>query len=366
MKMDTDFHMAKGEGETGYINNSRFQRKALFETKRVLQKAVTGLCSVVQPPPGNLVVADLGCSSGENTLIFVSEVINAIRGYPLEVQFFLNDLPGNDFNYIFRSLENFKKSRSTKEEHRHRFTFLGCQGPTTPGFSLPKAFICFTHPIVSTGTLRYLPPHGLDVNSKTYLNKGNIYIAKTTPLSVVKLYQDQFQMDLLLFLRLRYEELVLGGNMVLTFLGRKNEDVYGGDLNHLSGLLAQSILCLVHKGLVQEEKLDAFNLPFYGPSVDEVKAVVRESELFDINSVKLFESNWDPYDDSEGHSIQHSIQSGENVAKSIRAVVEPLFASHFGGSVLDELFKEYARNITRHLESEKTMYSVIVLSLQRR
>jgi len=64
---------------------------------------------------------------------------------------------------------------------------------------------------------------------------------------VVKLYQQLFQMDLLLFLKLRYEELVFGGQMVLTFLGRKNEDVYKGDLNHLCGLLALSIQSLVQK-----------------------------------------------------------------------------------------------------------------------
>ncbi|CAN6194999.1 unnamed protein product [Urochloa humidicola] len=45
--------------------------------------------------------------------------------------------------------------------------------------------------------------------------------------------------------------------MVLAFLGWKNEDVYKGDLNHLCGLLAQSVQSLVSKGLVQEEKLDA-------------------------------------------------------------------------------------------------------------
>jgi hypothetical protein len=66
---------------------------------------------------------------------------------------------------------------------------------------------------------------------------------------VVKLYQELFETDLLLFLKLRHA----GGQMVLTFLGRKNEDVYKGDLNHACGLLAQSIKSLVHKA--QQNKL---------------------------------------------------------------------------------------------------------------
>jgi hypothetical protein len=80
-----------------------------LETKQVLEKAVKEICSSVLPP--KLVVADLGCSSGENTLIFVSQAINAMSdSQQMEVQFFLNDLPENDFNYIFRSLGNFKES----------------------------------------------------------------------------------------------------------------------------------------------------------------------------------------------------------------------------------------------------------------
>jgi hypothetical protein len=84
-------------------------------------------------------------------------------------------------------------------------------------------------------------PDGLDGN------KRNIYIAKATPLSVVRLYQEQFQKDLMLFLELRYEELVVGGQMVLTFLGRKEEDVYSGNLNYLCELLAHSLQSLVEK-----------------------------------------------------------------------------------------------------------------------
>jgi hypothetical protein len=84
-------------------------------------------------------------------------------------------------------------------------------------------------------------------DQRACLNAENIYIANTTPRFVVKLYQEQFSHDMLLFLRLRYEELVFGGQMVLTFLGGKNEDVYQGDLNHLSfGITCKG--CAISRG----------------------------------------------------------------------------------------------------------------------
>jgi hypothetical protein len=116
---------------------------------------------------------------------------------------------------------------------------------------------------------------------------------------------------------------------------------------------------------VGKEKLDSFNLPIYGPSVDEVKTVVKQSELFDINKIELFEHNWDPYDYSKSDHVDDPLQSGMNVAKCLRAVMEPLFGSHFGESVLDALFDKYAHNVAEHLEREKTKYSIIVLSLKK-
>jgi jasmonate O-methyltransferase len=75
-----------------------------------------------------MVVVDLGCSSGPNALVIVSEVMSKVRAIAREesaapphcracvgVQFFLNDLPSNDFNLVFRSLEQLQEL-STEEE----------------------------------------------------------------------------------------------------------------------------------------------------------------------------------------------------------------------------------------------------------
>lgn len=330
------------------------------------------------PNPTILTVVDLGCSSGENTLLFVSNVLAAIRCHGdklprgnqlVELQFFLNDLPGNDFNHVFQSLQRFKESMavipSKREERRPPFYIAGLPSSYYTKL-LPRQSVHLFHSSYCLHWRSQLPDE-LVGKAGMYLNKENIYIAKSTPPHVVKLYQEQFQKDMLLFLKLRYEELVVGGQMVLTFLGRKDEDVYTGAMSHLYGLLAQSMETLVQEGLVKREKLDAFNLPFYGPSVDEVNDIVKASGQFDINHIKLFESNWDPHDKSEGDDPLHDpLRSGKNVAKTLRAVMEPLFVSHFGESIINRLFDKFAYNVAAHLEREKTKYSIIVLSLKRK
>lgn len=346
----------------------------MLETEAVLEKAVREVCMDLLQP--GITAVDLGCSSGQNTLVFVSKVIEVIGRDSgeksgcnhMELQFFLNDLPGNDFNHVFRSLERFKEL--TAAEHKENTPVPPFYIAGLPGSYYTRLFprqSC--HLFHSSFCLHWRSqvPAGLEEGGREYLNEGNIYIAKTTPAGVAELYRRQFQNDMLLFLMLRYEELVLGGQMVLTFLGRKYEDIYNkGYLNHPWGLLAQSLQSLVEEGLVEKVKLDSFNLPIYTPSISEVKAVVAQIELFNVSHIKLFESNWDPHDDSQGGDAHITIQSGINIAKSLRAVFGPLLASHFGESLLNEIFKKCAYCVMEHLvERGEGKYLLICVSLKR-
>jgi jasmonate O-methyltransferase len=65
-----------------------------------------------------MVIADLGCSTGPNALLMASDAIQAVLAMcsdlghpPPEFQVFLNDLPWNDFNSIFRSGMNTETKR---------------------------------------------------------------------------------------------------------------------------------------------------------------------------------------------------------------------------------------------------------------
>jgi jasmonate O-methyltransferase len=116
---------------------------------------------------------------------------------------------------------------------------------------------------------------------------------------------------------------------------------------------------------VEKEKLDSFNLPYYAPSVNEVKALINKNGLFEVEHIKLFESNWDPQDDTEGDVVLDCASSGANVGRCVRAVLEQLIVDHFGEDIIEELFVVYASIVAKHLEKAKAKYPVITVSLKK-
>lgn len=74
----------------------------------------------------------------------------------------------------------------------------------------------------------------------------SVYITSSSPLSEYKAYLNQFQRDFTVFLRMRSEEMVSNGRMVLTLIGRKShDDPLYRDCCHWATLLSNSLRDLV-------------------------------------------------------------------------------------------------------------------------
>ncbi|KAK4390708.1 Jasmonate O-methyltransferase [Sesamum angolense] len=281
------------------------------------------LCKTL--PAQTMGIADLGCSSGPNTLMVVSEMISKIydecsqMGISLpELRVSLNDLPGNDFNYIFMSLPEFY--RNLEKE-----TGVGPDG-------------CFISGVA-----------------------GSFYGSESLPLTVSERF-------------LRVSEIagggdVAGGRMLLSFMGRSSPDAAAEVGTHQWELLSQALMSMASEDLIQEEKIDSFNAPYYAPSAEEVANIVEEEGSFIINHLQGFEIDWDEGSTSSDYdNVVNGLENlsrGGPVAKTVRAVVETMLESHFGREMMDELFRWYAQLVDRYFSKTRAKHINLVLSVSR-
>ena len=96
------------------------QKKGSDMVKHITIEAVQEVYIITTPQ--SIGIADLGCSSGPNTLSIIRDIIEIVQGTCLkmlhptpEFRIYLNDLPTNDFNSIFKNLPDF--SRQIKKEN---------------------------------------------------------------------------------------------------------------------------------------------------------------------------------------------------------------------------------------------------------
>lgn len=102
--------------------------------------------------PKYFAVADLGCSSGPNSLLAVTGVIETLTGLcnqgghsPPEVLLFLNDLPGNDFNSVFTSLPSFYENLKQKNKLISSNCFISAMPGSFYGRLFPSRSLHFVH-----------------------------------------------------------------------------------------------------------------------------------------------------------------------------------------------------------------------------
>ncbi|KAE8688654.1 Jasmonate O-methyltransferase [Hibiscus syriacus] len=364
-------HMNKGNGDTSYAKNSSVQREIISMGKTIIEEALLQLS--VNNDIKSMGIADLGCSSGPNTLSVISEVVDVVRatcghiGRPVpEFRLYLNDLYSNDFNYLFMSLPAFyKKLKEEKGVESHCFI------SGVPGSFYARLFPTNTlHFVYSFSSLHWLSqvPVGLESYAVKHLNKGKVYISKSSPQSVLNAYSMQFQADFLAFLKSRSEELLPGGRMVLSFLGRNSIDPAAAEACYQWELLAKALMNLVEEGLIEEEKVDSFNTPYYAPSAEEIKVEIEKEGTFIIDRLEAFDVDWDGGAITDIQTQQGKALIGERVAKTVRAVVESMLESHFqiGRDTMDVLFVKFSEIVGTYLSKTKTKYINFVISLVKK
>ncbi|XP_024012119.1 salicylate/benzoate carboxyl methyltransferase isoform X2 [Eutrema salsugineum] len=353
--------MNGGDGDNSYSTNSLLQRRVLSMTKPILVKNTKEMLTNLDFPK-YIKVADLGCSSGQNTFLVMADIVNTINALCQEcnqnrpeIDCCLNDLPCNDFNTTFKLITFFNQKLASEGS---------CFVSGVPGsfYSslFPRKSLHFIH---SNYSLHYLSkvPDGLEKN------KMSVYITSSSPLSEYEAYLNQFQRDFTTFLRMRSEEMVSKGRMVLTLIGRNTiDDPLYRDCCHWSTLLSISLRDLVFEGIVSAAKVNSFSLPFYDPNEEEVKEIIRNEGSFQINDLETHV--FDLAHCNEDCSLQtHRAKPGEKVANCIRALIETMLVAHFGDAFdIDTLFERYAHHVSQHTSCKnKTSVSLVVTLIRK-
>ncbi|KAL3346024.1 hypothetical protein AABB24_024802, partial [Solanum stoloniferum] len=367
MDVEKVFHMTGGVGETSYSRNSSLQKKASEMVKHITLETVEEVYLATKPK--SIGIADLGCSSGPNTLSNIKDILDKIEGTSRnklkqsapEFQVFLNDLPTNDFNAIFQALPEFHQWLKQKDgsDHENKGTNSNIYVAAYPGSFYGRLFPdhCL-HFIYSSYSLHWLSkvPRGLYDEQGNSLNKNSIYISENSPCEVSKVYFDQFKEDLSLFLQSRSDELVSGGKMVLILLGREGFNHVDRGNAFFWKILYQALTNLISKGEVEKEKLDSYEVHFYAPCKEEIEEVARENGCFEVERLEMFEIE---------KTIGNGMSYGTMVAMTVRSIQESMLAHHFGEAIIEGLFKEYGRLVDEEMAKEEIRPITFLLVLRK-
>ncbi|KAG6707877.1 hypothetical protein I3842_06G053900 [Carya illinoinensis] len=179
----------------------------------------------------------------------------------LDVLNFLSNsktIPSNDFNSLFNALLA-----------ERQYFAVGVPG-------------CFHNRLFPESSLHFLS----DKNSPI-CNKGRVHYTNA-PHEVLNAYSTQFAMDVENFLNARAKELVPGVMMVTILSGIPTGMPYFEVPSGIMFDFISSILMNMEtEGLINEDEVDSFNIPFYAVSPEEMTGLVERNGYFSIERMEL-------------------------------------------------------------------------------
>ncbi|XP_037415712.1 inactive anthranilate O-methyltransferase 1-like [Triticum dicoccoides] len=131
---------------------------------------------------------------------------------------------------------------------------------------------------------------------------------------VLEAYAERFTKDFTLFPELRAKELVAGGRMVVSLVGRRS-DVTVTKFSYLSRTISHILSVMVSEGVVDKEKFGSFYVPVYEPSIKEVREVIQEEGSFFIREIHVHDPTTD---------MNNALSAPCRFVNLLRALCEPI------------------------------------------
>ncbi|XP_028758161.1 probable S-adenosylmethionine-dependent methyltransferase At5g37990 [Neltuma alba] len=284
--------------------------------------------------PTNVIsIADLGCTTGPNTIIVMQTITEAIENQYYktvqklsaqqipEFQVIFNDQVSNDFNTLFKRLP----------PNRNYFA-SGVPG-SFHGRLFPKKTLHFVH---SASTLHWLSrvPKEITDRSSSAFNKGRIHYINA-PKEVQDAYAAQYRTDFENFLHARAQELVSNGLMALQ-IATVPDVILESDIHpaRVYELLGSTLMEMTKEGRVSEEKVDSFNVPLFYSPAKNLKEILEKNESFSVEQMETLKVE-----------EFYEAPNASNFVSMLRAFLGDLIEQHFGGGIVDELFDRFTHKV---------------------
>ncbi|CAN6310477.1 unnamed protein product [Urochloa humidicola] len=354
--------MTGGDGETSYAKNSAMQSGVQSMLKPLIEEAISDLCGGAAGAPPCFRVADLGCASGPNALALASAAVDAVRRLQLErrcreVCVYLNDLPNNDFNTVFKDVPPFLREHGNVDTAGAPLVMVF----GAPGSFYGRLFPAETlHLVCSNFSLHWLSQVPQELVDGVLVNKGSVCAGRTRSPAVNAAYARQFEHDFKRFLAARVEEVVPGGWMVLSLWGRLDKNLANSqDMYPEFIALAEILQDMASRGVIPAEEVDAFNEPFYSPCLEEVRAAVEREGSFEVVAM---ESSVFTERGPRGDA-----RRAKAMARSMRVLDEWLLVQHFRVEGVGDAYAMAAEERLMGPAAElDSTGAVLLVSLRRR
>ena len=195
------------------------------------------------------------------------------------------------------------------------------------------------------------------VSSGEHLNRGRVYLSPSAgnPTAVLDAYRAQFETDFAAFLGCRAAEVRPRGVLLLSFFARRTACPSMHDC-YLWDALADALMDMAAVGLIDEEQVHAFNLPYYTPCPDDLRDMVSMEGSFTVTIMRLFGCSFlgvshHPTKDEDDEDLPRWL--AVETASYVRAALEPTLQMQFGRAAMDELFCRYPLLLEAYYRNNK-------------